>query len=286
MGSSRLRAGVSEAARFTAMMTRPLQRLGGSAVALSIATVVSPPAAVAQTASRPALVAVFAHPDDEIAVGPLLARYAREGADVRVVFATNGEKGTRITAIPAGDALGRARALEAACSAQRLGIKPPILLNLGDGVLAVPANLRRLEAETARVLKELQPRSVVTWGAEGLDGHPDHRIVGAVVTEIVQGWTGGEPPPLYYPGFPPDRTAAVPDSPFARTPTLDRFLTVRIPFEPRDVDAAQSAFDCHESQYTREERDRSRPRMNQLRNGHIYLRPAFAHEARRSDLFR
>ncbi|HUG40082.1 MAG TPA: hypothetical protein VMM12_06345, partial [Longimicrobiales bacterium] len=31
------------------------------------------------------LVAVFAHPDDERIVGPLLARYAREGHDVYLV---------------------------------------------------------------------------------------------------------------------------------------------------------------------------------------------------------
>ena len=251
-----------------------------------LAIVAVAPVLSAQTSARRVLVAVFAHPDDEIAVGPMLARYAREGVEVRLVLATNGDRGVRITNIPAGDALGRARAMEAACSAERLRINPPILLDLGDGTLAVPATLRRLQTEMARVLKELEPGAVVTWGAEGLDGHPDHRIVGAVVTQILQGWTGGDPPALYYPGFPPDRTAAVPDSPFARTPTLDRFLTVRVSFEPRDFEATWSAFDCHQSQYTQEERDMSRPRMNQLLNGHIYLRPAFAREESRSDIFR
>jgi len=39
------------------------------------ASVASPPVLIAQSASRPVLLAIFAHPDDEIAVGPLLARY-------------------------------------------------------------------------------------------------------------------------------------------------------------------------------------------------------------------
>ncbi|MBI3050327.1 MAG: PIG-L family deacetylase [Acidobacteria bacterium] len=77
------------------------------------ASVASPPVVIAQSSSRPVLVAIFAHPDDEIAVGPLLARYAREGADVRLVLATSGDKGTRITNIPsrvpAGAHGGRAR---------------------------------------------------------------------------------------------------------------------------------------------------------------------------------
>lgn len=76
------------------------------------------PVLTAQNSGRPVLVAIFAHPDDEIVVGPMLSRYAREGADVRLVLATNGDRGTRITKIPAGEALGRARAQEAMCSAR------------------------------------------------------------------------------------------------------------------------------------------------------------------------
>lgn len=267
-------------------MTRRVLRPLGASGTVALAIVAFAPIPLAQTPGRPVLVVVFAHPDDEIVVGPMLTRYAREGVDVRLVLATNGERGTRITNIPAGEALGRARALEAMCSAKRLGINSPILFDLGDGALAIAANLKRLEADITRVLKELKPSVVVTWGPEGLDGHPDHRIVGAVVTQIVQAWPDGDPPALYYPGFPPDRAAAVPESPFALTPTLDRFLTVRVPFEPRDLDTAWAAFACHETQLTPQERDAAYPRILKLMNGHVYLRPAFAQEAPRSDVFR
>jgi LmbE family N-acetylglucosaminyl deacetylase len=40
------------------------------------------------------ILAVFAHPDDETFVGPVLARYAREGVKVYLAIATKGEKGT------------------------------------------------------------------------------------------------------------------------------------------------------------------------------------------------
>ena len=40
------------------------------------------------------LLAVFAHPDDEIGLGGTLARYAHTGADVTLVCATRGEAAT------------------------------------------------------------------------------------------------------------------------------------------------------------------------------------------------
>lgn len=44
---------------------------------------------------RRSLLAVFAHPDDEaFAAGGTLARYAAEGAEVRLVCATRGEAGS------------------------------------------------------------------------------------------------------------------------------------------------------------------------------------------------
>ena len=46
----------------------------------------------AQGASR-TLVAVFAHPDDEGAAGPILARYARDGAQVYLVIASGWRRG-------------------------------------------------------------------------------------------------------------------------------------------------------------------------------------------------
>jgi hypothetical protein len=37
------------------------------------------------------LLAVFAHPDDDVTVGPLLAQYAAKGVHVHLAFATSGE---------------------------------------------------------------------------------------------------------------------------------------------------------------------------------------------------
>lgn len=42
---------------------------------------------------RRPILAVFAHPDDERIVGPLLARLAREGRETHLVIATSGAAG-------------------------------------------------------------------------------------------------------------------------------------------------------------------------------------------------
>jgi hypothetical protein len=52
------------------------------------------------------ILAVFAHPDDEIFVGPLLSHYVRRGARVRLAIVTDGEKGASPRAgVPAGPEL-------------------------------------------------------------------------------------------------------------------------------------------------------------------------------------
>jgi len=41
------------------------------------------------------ILGVFAHPDDEIMVGAVLARYAKQGVDVYIAYATDGQRGAK-----------------------------------------------------------------------------------------------------------------------------------------------------------------------------------------------
>jgi LmbE family N-acetylglucosaminyl deacetylase len=72
------------------------------------------------------LVAVWAHADDEAPVGPILARYAREGVQVYMIIATDGAQGAANTSVARGPEIATLRVKEARCSAQALGIQPPI----------------------------------------------------------------------------------------------------------------------------------------------------------------
>ena len=88
---------------------------------------VSGPIARGQGKAR-TLVAVWAPADDEGPVAPILARYAREGIQVHLIIATDGAQGAANTSVPRGPEIAKLRVDDARCSAQALGIHPPILL--------------------------------------------------------------------------------------------------------------------------------------------------------------
>src|SRR5689334_18819617 len=79
------------------------------------------------------LLAIFAHPDDEATVSPVLAKYASEDVKVYLAIATDGRLGyTEHAKIPKGDSLAAVRKIELQCAAEKLGINPPIMFGLED----------------------------------------------------------------------------------------------------------------------------------------------------------
>jgi LmbE family N-acetylglucosaminyl deacetylase len=204
----------------------------------------------------PVLLAIFAHPDDEASVSAVLAKYAADGVQVHLAIATDGRLGvSQHAGIPAGDGLAAVRDQELLCAAERLGLQTPIRFGLHDqlripeGLDAYNVQMVELRTRVQRLFEELQPDAVITWGPSGWTGHPDHRIVSAVVTEVFQSRHWERPSQLYYPGLP---TGAVPPSnPF---PTVDpRFLSARVAISTRDTETAKQAWLCHRSQYTPEQ---------------------------------
>jgi LmbE family N-acetylglucosaminyl deacetylase len=116
---------------------------------------------------------------------------------------------------------------------------------------------------------------VVTWGPEGGYGHADHRLVGNVVTQLVQAGAEGAPRALFYPGFPKDRMPAKTPGNVPWSVTDSAFLTVRVPYERADLAAARAALGCHKSQFRAEEMDPLMGFMDQVLGGRMYLRPWF-----------
>jgi LmbE family N-acetylglucosaminyl deacetylase len=240
-------------------------------VAAAIAALV-PLSARAQV--RGPVIAVFAHPDDERVIGPLLARLAREGRETHLVIATDGSRGVRDFArIPAGAELAAARAKEARCAADRLGVRQLHLLGLPDGALASFDELGKLRAALVPVLDSVQPSVIITFGPEGGTGHPDHRLVGNVVTQIVQGDGRFANVELLYASLPAERLRTAP----AARPTVngmaEALLTVRAAFEERDLAAGREEFACHRSQYTPAEMDAINRYLAHAWNGFVWLRP-------------
>ena len=240
-------------------------------VAVALATA-APHPAWAQS-SRPIL-AVFAHPDDERVIGPLPSRLAREGRETHLVIATDGSKGvTDFAKIPAGAELAAARVKEANCAATRLGVRQLHLVGLPDGGLASFDVLGKLRSSLAAIIDSLKPAAIITFGPEGGTGHPDHRLVGDVVSQIVQSDAKYASLDLLYASLPTERLRTAPRAQPTVNGMTEALLTVRVPFEDRDLAAGREEFACHKSQYTPAQMDAVNKYLAHAWNGTVWLRP-------------
>ena len=266
-------------------MRCPLHRLALLMVVVALLAL-SPGAALAQAATSRTLVAVLAHADDESPAAPMLARYAREGVKIHLLIASDGGQGTGFAAargdtIRGGEELVRARTEEARCAAQALGVEPPILLNFPDGKLGDYLGDRtlayRLTQRIAEELERLRPDVILTWGPEGGTGHPDHRMVSAIVTQLQRAGAPGVPARVFYMYMPAEGMRAM--RPERGAPPLlipeAQYVTVRVPFTPADLEASARSMVCHRSQFTAEQVERVHKAAESFWNGGLPLIPAF-----------
>ena len=145
------------------------------------------------TAKR--LMAVLAHPDDEtLGFGGVLAKYAAEGVETFLVTATRGEYGWfgAPDENPGPAELGRIREGELRRAADILGVREVTMLDYIDGHLD-QAEPDRVIGEIAHAMRWVRPDVVVTFGQDGLYGHPDHVAISQFATAAVvrAGFHGG-----------------------------------------------------------------------------------------------
>ena len=236
------------------------------------------------------MLAIFAHPDDEATVAPVLAKYAAEGITVYLCVATDGRLGvTDHAKIPAGDSLANVRKLELLCSAEKLGIKPPIMfglhdqLKMGEGMGELNQQLDSLRRGVKKLFTELKPDVVITWGASGWTGHHDHRLVGAVVTEVYESQAWTKPMHLYYSSIP---TGNIPKESPMQFATVDKsFLTVAIAVNDADYAKSKEAWLCHKSQYTTDMIEGMHQLLKASLQNTMYFQPHHGDISPRQDLF-
>jgi LmbE family N-acetylglucosaminyl deacetylase len=129
------------------------------------------------------LLGVWAHPDDETYLSSgLMARAVRRGERVTCVTATRGEEGSLDEERWPTATLGQVREAELMRSMEILGVTDHRWLDYHDGTCASiepEEGIGRIQ----KVMKEVQPRSVFTFGPDGMTGHPDHKAVCAWTTE-------------------------------------------------------------------------------------------------------
>ena len=149
------------------------------------------------------LLGVWAHPDDEAYLSAgLMADARRRGDRVVVVTATAGEHGTDdpTAGRRAGSAARRRRELRASLAA--LGVHEHHLLGYRDGGCRDVDGSDRI----AEIVDDVRPDTIVTFGPDGMTGHPDHRAVSAWTTDAWQ--ATGRRARLWYATLTPDFHAA------------------------------------------------------------------------------
>lgn len=130
------------------------------------------------------LLAVWAHPDDE-AFGPVgTLRLAHDlGWQTAIICATRGDAGVSDLAdLRLCQTLGDLREAELRCACEQIGIDQLFLWNYPD------AGLRDLPPGTLLnrilpIMRDWQPQIVITFGPDGITGHPDHIAISNAATE-------------------------------------------------------------------------------------------------------
>ena len=126
--------------------------------------------------------AVWAHPDDETYLsGALLAALRDRGERVVCVTATRGEAADPDASDAQRRALAELRTRELEAAAAVLGIEEHVWLDLPDGGCA-EVDPGPVVSRLVEIADGMAARTVLTFGPDGITGHPDHRTVSAWVS--------------------------------------------------------------------------------------------------------
>jgi LmbE family N-acetylglucosaminyl deacetylase len=142
------------------------------------------------------ILSVWAHPDDEtFSCAGVMAAAVQNGQRVVCVTATRGERGIQDPLRWPPEHLATIRSQELAKALDILGVSEHHFLDYPDGECeSVPL------ADGAKMIRKfidlVQPNSIITFAADGMTGHPDHKSVSTWVkaaTDVMD-----NPPNIYY----------------------------------------------------------------------------------------
>lgn len=219
--------------------------------------------------TTPAILGVFAHPDDEGSCSGCLRKYAEHGLRAYVACATRGDgqdAQIKDPSLATRETLGQVRSGELVCACETLGIHPPFFLGYQDGeVDQVPTE--EAARGLASLIRQLQPAIVITHGPEGGYGHPDHIAVSQFTTRAVELASDRqvdlEPAPfapskLYYTAIPRsfmekvpafrDRRADIRGQQLGFVGVQDDRITTEVDIRPW-MNAKLQALACHRTQF-------------------------------------
>jgi N-acetyl-1-D-myo-inositol-2-amino-2-deoxy-alpha-D-glucopyranoside deacetylase len=133
------------------------------------------------------LLAIFPHPDDEtFSAAGVMAAAVERGVPVTVISATRGEAGEcSIPGLDDPERLGAVRERELRDAMQELGVMDVRFLTYRDSGMEgspearhpralVGAPVEAVAARLVTLIRAVQPRVIITYGQDGIYGHPDH----------------------------------------------------------------------------------------------------------------
>lgn len=155
-------------------------------------------------AAKHTVLVVMTHRDDHLSIAPLLAKYAAEGHKVHfaifpAVHDDTGEPGSR-------------KREELMCASRALGVKETFVMRAPVALLS--ASMRETNAlakafaeRMIEIIDQTRPDVIVTWGPDGLTGHPGHILVSNLITRLFQqqALLKHKPRKLYYVAYPETR---------------------------------------------------------------------------------
>lgn len=139
------------------------------------------------------ILGVWAHPDDEsFTMAAIMACAFRNGQKVACVTATRGEAGIQDESRWPAEKLGQIREQELNVCMKILGDIDHHWLDYEDGRCEQAKTDDAVEVLT-KLIEEIKPDSILTFGPEGLTGHPDHATVSVWTDQAVSNMTGQKP---------------------------------------------------------------------------------------------
>lgn len=214
------------------------------------------------------ILAIFAHPDDEIGAASTLACYSDRGVRTVLLCATRGEAATIFCDDCATrDNLAEVRTRELECACAHIGIRELRWLDWPDGGIQKLARQPAI-AELVRQIREIRPDVILTHPEHGLYPHPDHLALWEMVREAFSAAADAGQYPDAGPAWASARlfTRALPQSIFEVAPGLKEFrvelngellpfyatpdheIDIIMRVEPW-VERRMAAWACHRSQH-------------------------------------
>ena len=137
------------------------------------------------------ILVVVAHPDDDMAAAPYVARALDQGKRAAVIFCTRGNSGSNFVGAEQAASLGAVREIEGRRAEAALGVHNVWFLNGSD----TPGQdvLHSLEAwghgtaleQVVRIVRLTRPEVILTWLPDYVAGenHDDHQAAGVLATQ-------------------------------------------------------------------------------------------------------